>query len=208
MSNRIMLDSANRSVVNDVFQPLLWSEKEVREIYRRFQESEGDGHELLLFEDANEQALISAIKKEPDFIHIASHSFPNFDDPRFAGIACSQSSEEAADDIFHAIEIQSQFISSDLVILSSCESGLGKPTIRKGMQSLSQSFAYAGVPNVIFSLWKVNDKKTSELMISFYEELLSGKPYSAALRAAKLRMLEQPTTALPTYWSPFVLIGR
>ena len=105
-------------------------------------------------------------------------------------------------------EIYNLQINSDLVVLSSCESGLGELLTGEGMMGLNRSFVYAGVPNVIFSLWKVLDQVGSEMMIEFYKEVLSGKSYSAALRATKLKMLANEATASPEFWSAFLLIGR
>ena len=95
------------------------------------------------------------------------------------------------------------------MVLSSCESGIGKLLEGEGMLGLNRSFINAGIPNVMYSLWKVNDAKSSELMIEFYRKILeSNKSYSAALRAAKLKLISKKETALPLYWSGFVLIGR
>ncbi len=74
--------------------------------------------------------------------------------------------------------------------------------------SLTRGFLYAGANNIVVSLWKVYDKETSALMINFYREVLKERSYSAALRQAKLKLLENENTAFPSYWSGFVLIGN
>ena len=76
------------------------------------------------------------------------------------------------------------------------------------MLGLNRSFIYAGAPDVLYSLWNVDDQRSSELMLRFYGALLAGKPYYEALRAAKLGLLNDNNTALPLYWSAFTLIGR
>ncbi len=74
--------------------------------------------------------------------------------------------------------------------------------------SLTRGFLYAGAPNILFSLWKVFDVYTKDLMVSFYRHVLAGKSYSAALRRAKLTMLNKKQTSFPRMWSAFVLVGR
>ncbi|MCR9286914.1 CHAT domain-containing protein [Saprospiraceae bacterium] len=99
-------------------------------------------------------------------------------------------------------------MNSDLVVLSSCESGVGQLLDGEGMLGLNRSFVYAGVPNVIFSLWKVYDEATGQIMTEFYKNTLDGQSYSTALRTAKLKMLENPATAVPDIWAAFLLVGR
>lgn len=98
-------------------------------------------------------------------------------------------------------------LNADLVVLSSCESGVGPLLAGEGMVGLNRSFLQAGVPNLVFSLWKIDDLATSQRMVKFYQEFLSGKSYAEALRIAKLSLLESPETALPAYWASFMMIG-
>ena len=74
--------------------------------------------------------------------------------------------------------------------------------------AMTRGFLYAGAANVMVSLWQVFDKHTSELMVGFYRQMLQGKSYAAALREAKLQLIDNPLTAFPGSWSSFVLIGR
>jgi CHAT domain-containing protein len=76
------------------------------------------------------------------------------------------------------------------------------------MMALNRGFFYAGIHNIIFSLWKVEDRSTSRLMIAFYRNVLKGLPFSRALREAKLELIKDKFTAFPKYWSGFVLVGR
>jgi CHAT domain-containing protein len=92
--------------------------------------------------------------------------------------------------------------------LSICESGFGSYDISEGILGLKRAFVYAGANNLIFSLWKVYDKVSADLMINFYEKVMEGKPYSTALREAKLALINNPQTAAPHLWSSFLLIGR
>ena len=78
--------------------------------------------------------------------------------------------------------------------------------IGEGLLSISRSFLYAGADNIMFSLWKVSDEATSQLMNHFYSEVIGGNSYSNALRNAKLEMISNSMTAYPRNWSSFVLI--
>lgn len=97
---------------------------------------------------------------------------------------------------------------TNLLVLSSCESGVEIAIRGEGLIAINRTFFYAGAKNIIFPLWKVNDQYTSDSMIDFYKNYLETKDYSQALRQAKLKMLENPTTANPRFWVPFVLIGN
>jgi CHAT domain-containing protein len=112
------------------------------------------------------------------------------------------------DNLIYANEIQFKNINADLVVLSSCESGIGQFVAGEGLIALNRSFIYSGAKNVLFSLWKVSDKYSSELMIDFYKSYFENQSYTTALRQAKLKMLTDATKAQPKYWSAFVLMGE
>jgi CHAT domain-containing protein len=76
------------------------------------------------------------------------------------------------------------------------------------MMALNRGFFYSGIRNIIFSLWKVEDRSTSRLMIAFYRNILGGRRYCRALQQAKLELIKDPYTAFPKYWSGFVLVGK
>jgi CHAT domain-containing protein len=96
----------------------------------------------------------------------------------------------------------------DLVVLSACQTALGKDVKGEGLISLTRGFMYAGAPRVVVSLWNVSDRGTAELMTRFYRSMLVGglKP-AAALRAAQISMSEDPQWS-PNSWAGFVLQGE
>jgi len=143
------------------------------------------------------------------YLHISTHGFVNPDKPRFSGLAFSQPRDSTGkeDGIFYAAEAYNLNLNADLVVLSSCESGMGKLAKGEGIMALTRGFLYAGAKNMVVSLWKVFDQHTSQLMIEFYKGIVAGKSYSAALREAKLKMIQNPNTAFPASWAGFVLIG-
>jgi CHAT domain-containing protein/tetratricopeptide (TPR) repeat protein len=102
---------------------------------------------------------------------------------------------------------------AELVVLSACETGLGRPQSGEGLLGLRRAFHMAGADTVISSLWSVKDESTSELMQSFYANLfLKGMGRHEALRTAQLAMLRQNRmehgAALPSSWGAFVLSGE
>jgi len=198
-----------RSIENGRFASLPESEREVQSIISLFEAHQDKKNILALREAAHEQALKNNLEKEFKFIHIAGHSFANVENPKFSGIACAiQKSGDAEDGILYTGEIYALGTNADLVTLSSCESGFGKLDRTEGLLGLNRAFIYTGVPNVVFSLWKVYDKLSAQLMIDFYKAVLTGEDYAHALRKAKLNLLSQEATAAPHYWSPYLLIGK
>jgi CHAT domain-containing protein len=111
------------------------------------------------------------------------------------------------DNILYTGEIYNLKIKANLVVLSSCESGYGYLDASEGILGLNRAFMYSGVPNVVYSLWKVYDKVSADLMINFYDSVLDNQNYAAALRASKLKMLEEKATASPHYWGAFLFMG-
>jgi CHAT domain-containing protein len=108
-----------------------------------------------------------------------------------------------------ANDIYNLKLRADLVVLSACETGLGKEIRGEGIVGLTRGFMYAGVPRVIVSLWSVNDRATEELMAAFYQKLLKDKLAPAeALRQAQIAMLRNVRWSSPYYWAAFVQQGE
>jgi hypothetical protein len=76
--------------------------------------------------------------------------------------------------------------------------------------SLARAFIYAGVPNLVMTLWTVSDRQSYELMLGFYRQLIAGRSTETALRRAKLEFLEQATPSYqhPQYWAGYILVGN
>ncbi|WP_027393339.1 CHAT domain-containing protein [Aquimarina latercula] len=98
---------------------------------------------------------------------------------------------------------------SDLVVLSACQTNLGKINKGEGVFSLARGFFYAGANTVISSLWNVNDTSTSNIMKYFYEDLNASSSKVEALSNAKRKYLKEHSLSemSPYYWASFVLIG-
>ncbi|HND22200.1 MAG TPA: CHAT domain-containing protein, partial [Acidobacteriota bacterium] len=95
-----------------------------------------------------------------------------------------------------------------LVVLSACETGLGKVLLGEGLVGMTRGFMYAGTRRVVVSLWAVSDRGTAELMKRFYRRMLTRQESpAAALRGAQLELLRQTKYKSPFYWAPFVIQG-
>lgn len=95
---------------------------------------------------------------------------------------------------------------TQLVVLSACETGLGKIENGEGVFGLQRSFMQAGASNVLISLWKVDDTATCDLMIKFYEYLAMGSSMHDALKKAQTDQAEELSS--PSLWGAFVLVGK
>ena len=105
-------------------------------------------------------------------------------------------------------EIYNLDLGAGLVVLSACETGAGKEVRGEGLMGLTRGFLAAGVPQLVVSLWKVEDRSTAELMKRFYYQLLEkGLQPAAALRKAQLSMLAEPAWSQPRNWAGFIFLG-
>jgi CHAT domain-containing protein len=106
-------------------------------------------------------------------------------------------------------EIYNLNLPAELVVLSACQTGLGKEIKGEGLVGLTRGFMYAGARRVVVSLWNVNDKATAELMQRFYRGILKGNQTpAAALRTAQTEMWRQKQWHSPYYWAAFVQQGE
>ena len=100
-------------------------------------------------------------------------------------------------------------LNSDLVVLSACQTALGKDVRGEGLIGLTRGFMYAGAKRIVSSLWKVDDAATAEFMKRFYQNLLQKKlAPAAALRAAQTEMKQIPRFRSPYFWAGFTIQGE
>lgn len=190
------------------FAELPYTEKEVNEILRSFEKHGREG-QIYVKDRAGEQNFKAAVTEKFRFIHVASHGFINESSPRLSGIIFSQNDSVSSEDgVLYAGEIYGLKLDAELVTLSACKSGWGKVIKGEGIMGLTRGFIYTGATNVLVSLWQLGDESTSELMIKFYEYVLTGDDMASALRKAKLDFIRDKKYAYPADWGGFVLIGR
>lgn len=160
--------------------------------------------------DANEDNLDTRDVTKYRVIHVATHGLLDAERPQFTGVVLSLVGNKTHDGFVRTDEVFNLRLGSPLVMLSACETGLGKEKRGEGVMGLTRAFMYAGAPTVGVSLWSVADKSTADLMTDFYKRLLSageGTTSSSALRGAQLAMITGKRYSAPFYWAPFVLVG-
>src|SRR6266540_3199858 len=144
-------------------------------------------------------------------LHFATHGLLNSERPELSGLVFSLVDQEGKpqDGFLRLHEIYNLQINADLIVLSACETGLGKEIKGEGLIGLTRGFMYSGAPRVVASLWNVDDLATAELMKLFYQRMLKdGLPAGAALRAAQLELSRQKRWASPYFWAGFVSHGE
>jgi CHAT domain-containing protein len=154
----------------------------------------------------------TAVKSSADltktrFLHFASHGVIDTLNPSYSHIVLAPDPAAGQDGLLHVFEIFDLRLNADLVVLSACETALGKEVRGEGLIGLTRSFLYAGAPRVVVSLWPVSDNSTPALMVHLYSHLLDGFDTLRALQLAKLELLKEGTYRHPRYWAPFIAVG-
>jgi CHAT domain-containing protein len=144
------------------------------------------------------------------FVHFATHGLIDNQHPELSGLVLSLFNEQGkpVEGFLPLEDIYNLNLPVDMVVLSACDTGLGKEISGEGLLGLTRGFMYAGASRVVASLWKVNDVATAELMQRFYRGILHDQlPAAAALRQAQLQML-QTRWSSPYYWAAFQIHGE
>lgn len=159
---------------------------------------------------ANESDLTAKDLRNYRVVHIATHGLLDAERPQFTGVILSLVGNKSGDGFLRTDEIFNLKLGSPLVMLSACETGLGKVRKGEGVIGLTRAFMYAGAPTVGVSLWSVSDASTAALMSDFYKRMLSGAgmPASTAMHQAQQNMIAGKKYSAPYYWAPFVLVGE
>lgn len=143
-------------------------------------------------------------------VHFATHGVLDSARPSLSSLVLSLVDERGApiNGYLRLHDIYNLRLDADLVVLSACQTALGKEIRGEGLVGLTRAFMYAGAPRVVASLWEVNDVATAELMKAFYRGMLRQRlAPAAALRAAQLELSRNPRWASPYYWAGFTLQG-
>ena len=144
-------------------------------------------------------------------LHFATHGFLNQQNPDLSGLVLSLYDEkrQPQNGFLRVIDLYSLHLNADLVVLSACQTGLGKDVDGEGIVGLTRGFMYAGASSVVSSLWKVEDAATAELMKRFYRAMIIDRQTpSAALRTAQNEMRRIPRFSNPQNWAGFTLSGE
>jgi CHAT domain-containing protein len=145
------------------------------------------------------------------YVHFATHGYLDTSRAGLSAILLSLVDEagKPQDGFLRTHDIYNLKLPAELVVLSACETGLGKDVQGEGLEGLMRAFMYAGARRVVVSLWNVNDRATAELMQRLYAGILrNNKTPAAALRAAQIEMLRTQQWQSPYYWAAFVMQGE
>jgi CHAT domain-containing protein len=210
-ASRLESDSSEfRSISLDgkKFNELKFSGEEVSAIAEQFQK-QGKPNVSFLHGNATEENFKTRVGKY-SYVHIATHGYINEGHPQLSMLLFSQPRDSTVkeDGVLYGGETYNLNLNVDLLVLSSCESGIGKLMKGEGIMAMTRGFFYSGATNIIFSLWKVYDRQTSDLMREFYRNVLAGETLSSSLRKAKLTLIADQKTAFPSKWGGFILVGN
>ncbi len=161
--------------------------------------------------DASVETVMSPEVRSAQIIHFATHGFLNTENPELSGIVLTMVDRNGAptNGLMSLPDIYSLDLSAKLVVLSACETALGKDVSGEGFVGLAYSFMSAGANTVVASLWKVDDRATAVLMAEFQKGMLErGMTPPAALRSAQLKMMHDKQWSDPYYWAGFVVQGE
>jgi CHAT domain-containing protein len=161
--------------------------------------------------DANKSTALSGALADFRVVHFATHGIVDDEHPKLSAIVLSTFGRNGAaqDGFLRLLDIYNMSLSADLVVLSACDTAVGKNVRGEGLIGLVRGFMYAGAARVVASLWKVDDESTAEFMRVFYREMFHGrKTAAAALRQAQLEMMRSKRWSAPYYWAGFIIQGE
>lgn len=181
--------------------PLPFAAEELTAIDRTF----AGRAEILSGPAARESAFRAASLRDFPVIHFATHGIVAEDRPARSGLLFSP--EEHEDGLLQMPEIYRLALNAELVVLSACDTALGREITGEGIVGLTRAFFYAGSRAVIAALWTMNDRFSAEFTERFYREIRAGRSTDEALRRAKLAFIAHPQFGHPFYWSSLVLAG-
>ncbi len=200
------------------------SEEEVKAVVHLFEKR---GHKVA--SRLHEAASLSSFRAEIEeykFILVAAHASYKEQQHDYSGISFSPEKQYASatakarvnnsvrtmtpaslDTTLCIADTYHLRLNADLIVLSCCQSGLGKKHEGEGILGLNRGFVFAGASNVIYTLFKVYDDYSSKLTQHLFSNILEGKSYKAALRLSKLQLIRQESSS-PMHWAGFVILGR
>ena len=187
---------------------LRFSRKEAEEIARLA----GDDRNLKALDFAASRAVATDAKlSDYRIVHFATHGLINNQHPELSGVVLSLVDEQGRpqNGFLRLYDVYNLKLNSDLVVLSACQTALGKEIRGEGLIGLTRGFMYAGAPRVVASLWRIDDRASADVMTRFYSAMLKdGMRPAAALRAAQVSMLRDKRWQSPHYWAAFTVQGE
>jgi CHAT domain-containing protein/tetratricopeptide (TPR) repeat protein len=160
--------------------------------------------------NASRQVVLETDLSQYRFVHFATHGLVDARYPALSALALSQFDEKGAETagFLRLHDIYSLNLNADLVVLSACDTALGREIRGEGLMGFGQGFMFAGARRLVVSLWQVPDRATAELMTRFYRHLLKdGLRPAEALQQAQISLSSERRWSDPFFWSAFILLG-
>jgi CHAT domain-containing protein len=161
--------------------------------------------------DASRETAMNSLIGQYQIVHFATHGFLNAEHPELSGMVLTMVNHDGSktNGFMPLQDIYNLDLSADLVVLSACDTALGKDVKGEGLVGLTRGFMSAGSKSVVASLWRVDDRATAALMGEFYKLMLQdGMTPAAALRSAKQKIRQEKAWSAPYFWAGFVLQGE
>jgi CHAT domain-containing protein len=169
-----------------------------------------DSPDIRLGRAANERDIKALDLGAYRYVHFATHGILAGDVPYInqPALVLSQTADLGGEDGFLTMsEVLTLPLRADMVVLSACQTALGREVTGEGVVGLTRAFLYAGSRAAVVSLWPVDDASTALFMGRFYEHVKSGQPPARALARARQDLRAEARYAHPFYWAPFVFFG-
>ncbi|MBD2212108.1 CHAT domain-containing protein [Nostoc linckia FACHB-104] len=203
---RSALESSARSLKRSGWDRLINTATEAKEILKLIPAQ--SSLEALNF-DANYNQATSKALNQFRILHFATHGFVNQEQPQLSGIVLSLFDKKGTpiSGYLRLADLFNQDYPAELIVLSACETGLGKNVNGEGLIGLTRGLMYAGAARVAVSLWQVSDEGTSILMQEFYKQMLQqNKTPASAMRAAQIKLWQDGRS--PYEWAAFTVQGE
>lgn len=202
-ADRILVEDLYGPLVREGLSSLQYNAEEVENATREFSGRSFVGAEA-------KESQFKAWAPSSRAIHLAMHALTNDREPLYSQLIFSKEQDTLEDGFLYAYEIYNLDLSAaDIVVLSACNTGVGKLQRGEGLMSLSRAFKYAGCPNIVMSLWKADDFSTKEIVSSFFTHLKSNTGKAEALQLARREFLSAAgdNRTHPYYWAGLALTG-
>ncbi len=185
------------------------AEKEAEQVGALFQPERhtvitGQAASEAMLQDLNKRGGLRTYK----YLLFSTHGYLSLLEPALSAIVLSQlENTPSADGYVTASEWAGYDLHSEMVVLSACDTGVGKVVQGEGVTGLPYALSIAGNRRTVLSLWPVADDQTKTFMLSFFTKIRDGKAIGKALSDTKREFLRSPELSFPKYWAPFVLHG-
>ncbi len=189
----------------DTLSPLIFNIQEVRQVHALMK---GD---IFVGPSATSENFLQTAPSAK-ILHLAAHGKANDINSDFSYLAFSKdSTQEQGDEFVFVRNLYNLRLKANMVVLSACETGIGELKRGEGIISLARGFSFAGATGIVTTLWQIDDKASSDIMVDFYRWLKEGKSKNTALRQAKLDYINKKKGSNythPLFWSAFIPIGN